>query len=172
VEAAIPSPDPDLEATVAGHAVVIAKLRAANATLAAVNAEQARLIATLQARVAELERRLGKDSSNSSRPPSSDGCCATASLVMGAALLLVMRVGCLGGMAWGMVVIAPERGGAHGRDRGRGHRVGVGCGWSPVTSVTAARAAGSSTMPLPSANAATRAWRARLLTARGMPREV
>jgi transposase len=37
------------------------------------NAEQARLIATLQARVAELERRLGKDSSNSSRPPSSDG---------------------------------------------------------------------------------------------------
>jgi transposase len=37
------------------------------------NAEQARLIATLQAQVAELERRLGKDSSNSSRPPSSDG---------------------------------------------------------------------------------------------------
>jgi hypothetical protein len=37
------------------------------------NAEQARLIATLQARVAELERRLGKDSSNSSRPPSQDG---------------------------------------------------------------------------------------------------
>jgi transposase len=48
-------------------------LRAANATLAAVNAEQARLIATLQARVAELERRLGNDSSNSSKPPSSDG---------------------------------------------------------------------------------------------------
>jgi transposase len=37
------------------------------------NAEQARLIATLQAQVAELERRLGKDSSNSSKPPSSDG---------------------------------------------------------------------------------------------------
>jgi transposase len=73
VEAAIPSPDPDLEATVAVQAVVIAELRAANATLAAVNAEQARLIATLQARVAEAERRLGKDSSNSSRPPSSDG---------------------------------------------------------------------------------------------------
>jgi transposase len=52
---------------------VIAELRAANATLVAVNAEQTRLIATLQARVAELERRLGKDSSNSSKPPSSDG---------------------------------------------------------------------------------------------------
>jgi transposase len=43
------------------------------AELRAVNAEQARLIAALQARVAELERRLGKDSSNSSKPPSSDG---------------------------------------------------------------------------------------------------
>jgi transposase len=31
------------------------------------------VIATLQARVAELERRLGRDSSNSSKPPSSDG---------------------------------------------------------------------------------------------------
>jgi transposase len=41
--------------------------------LRAANAEQARLIAALQARVAELERRLGKDSSNSSKPPSSDG---------------------------------------------------------------------------------------------------
>jgi transposase len=50
----------------AAQAAVIAELRAANA-------EQARLIATLQARVAELERRLGKDSSNSSKPPSSDG---------------------------------------------------------------------------------------------------
>jgi transposase len=66
VEAAIPSPDPDLEATVAVQAAVIAGLRAANA-------EQVRLIATLQARVAELERRLGRDSSNSSKPPSSDG---------------------------------------------------------------------------------------------------
>jgi transposase len=52
---------------------VIVELRAANAALAAVNAEQARLIAALQARVAELERRLGKDASNSSKPPSSDG---------------------------------------------------------------------------------------------------
>ena len=66
MEAAIPSPDPELEATVAIQAVVIAELRAANA-------EQARLIVTLQARLAELERRLGKDSSNSSKPPSSDG---------------------------------------------------------------------------------------------------
>ena len=66
MEAAIPSADPDLEATVAVQAAVIVELRAANA-------EQSRLIATLQARVAELERRLGKDSSNSSKPPSSDG---------------------------------------------------------------------------------------------------
>jgi transposase len=66
VEAAIPSPDPDLEATVAVQVVVIVELRAGIA-------EQARLIATLQARVVELERRLGRDSSNSSKPPSSDG---------------------------------------------------------------------------------------------------
>jgi transposase len=66
LEATIPSRDPELEATVAVQAVVIAELRAANA-------EQARLIARLQARVVELERQLGKDSSNSSKPPSSDG---------------------------------------------------------------------------------------------------
>jgi transposase len=66
VEAVIPSLDPDLEATVAVQAAVIVELRA-------VNAEQTRLISTLQARVAELERRLGRDSSNSSMPPSSDG---------------------------------------------------------------------------------------------------
>jgi len=59
-------PSPGLEATVAVQAAVIAELRA-------VNAEQACLIATLQARVVQLERRLGKDSSNSSKPPSSDG---------------------------------------------------------------------------------------------------
>jgi len=41
--------------------------------LRAAYAEQAHLIATLQARVAELERRLGQDSSNSSKPPSQDG---------------------------------------------------------------------------------------------------
>jgi uncharacterized coiled-coil protein SlyX len=46
-EAAISSPDPDLEATVVVQAAVIAELRAANA-------EQTRLIAVLQARVAEL----------------------------------------------------------------------------------------------------------------------
>ena len=46
--------------------MVIDQLRAANARLVEANA-------ALQARVAELERRLGKDSSNSSRPPSSDG---------------------------------------------------------------------------------------------------
>lgn len=66
MEAVITSPDPDLEATVAVQAAVIVELRA-------VNAEQTRLVARLQARVAELERRLGKDSSNSSMPPSSDG---------------------------------------------------------------------------------------------------
>src|SRR5512132_3113609 len=66
LEAVISSPTPDLEATVVVQAAVIAELRA-------VNAEQARLIAALQARVVELERRLGKDSSNSSKPPSSDG---------------------------------------------------------------------------------------------------
>jgi transposase len=60
------SPDPDLEATVAVQAAVVVELRAANA-------EQARVIAALRARVVELERRLGRDSSNSSKPPSSDG---------------------------------------------------------------------------------------------------
>ena len=60
MEAAIVSADPDLEATVAVQAAVIVELRA-------VNAEQVRLIARLQARVAELECRLGKDSSNSSK---------------------------------------------------------------------------------------------------------
>jgi transposase len=66
VEAVIPSSEADLVATVAVQAAVIVELRAANA-------EQARLITTLEARVVELERRLGKDSSNSSKPPSSDG---------------------------------------------------------------------------------------------------
>jgi len=65
-EAAITSLDPDLEATVAVQAAVIAELRAANASLVAANA-------ALEARVAELERRLGQDSSNSSKPPSTDG---------------------------------------------------------------------------------------------------
>jgi transposase len=56
----------ELEATVAVQAQTIAELRA-------VNAAQAQAIAALEARVAELERRLGTDSSNSSKPPSSDG---------------------------------------------------------------------------------------------------
>jgi transposase len=46
--------------------MVIDQLREANARLVEANA-------VLQARVAELERRFGKDSSNSSRPPSTDG---------------------------------------------------------------------------------------------------
>lgn len=41
--------------------------------LRAVNAEQALVIETLKARVAELERQLAKHSGNSSKPPSSDG---------------------------------------------------------------------------------------------------
>jgi transposase len=72
-EAVISSADLGLEATVAVQAMVIEQLRQANARLVAANAEQASLIVTLNARVAELERGLGKDASNSSRPPSSDG---------------------------------------------------------------------------------------------------
>jgi transposase len=70
----------DPEAIIAVQAAVIAELRAEGAALRtqvaaleAANAEQARGIAVLEARVAELERRLGQDSSNSSRPPSQDG---------------------------------------------------------------------------------------------------
>jgi hypothetical protein len=55
----LPDPVAELEAIVAAQAAVIGELRAANAALAA--------------RVAELERQLGKHSGNSSRPPSSDG---------------------------------------------------------------------------------------------------
>jgi len=70
---------------------------------------------------------------------------------------------------WGV-----SRPGRHGA--GRGLVVGVvwwslGCRWcggqSAVTSVTAVRVEDSSTMALSAANAATRAWTARLLTARG-----
>ena len=54
-------PAADLEATVAVQAAVIVGLRAANA-------EQAGVIEVLRARVAELERQLGRHSGNSSKP--------------------------------------------------------------------------------------------------------
>src|SRR5215207_3278482 len=73
LEAAISSPDPDLEVTVVVQAAVIVELRAANSVLRAAVSELEAANAGLQARVTELERRLGKDSSNSSKPPSSDG---------------------------------------------------------------------------------------------------
>jgi Tfp pilus assembly protein FimV len=80
---------PDLPPEPAGEDLpaLVAALRAANARLrevieakdaqlaaatAALEAAQARF-AALSERVAELERRLGKDSSTSSKPPSSDG---------------------------------------------------------------------------------------------------
>jgi transposase len=66
LEATISPDDRDLEATVAVQAAVITALRAQVASLEAANA-------ALAARVVELERRLGRDSSNSSKPPSSDG---------------------------------------------------------------------------------------------------
>jgi transposase len=53
-------------AIIAGYEAVIAELRAQNAALLAQNA-------ALSGRVAELERQLGLNSSNSGKPPSSDG---------------------------------------------------------------------------------------------------
>jgi transposase len=50
-----------------------AMLASERATLAAQNDTMRRENATLVARVAELERRLGLNSSNSSKPPSTDG---------------------------------------------------------------------------------------------------
>ena len=49
-----------------------AALRSQNAELRSQNAELMKMVAVLNERVAELERRLAADSSNSSRPPSSD----------------------------------------------------------------------------------------------------
>ena len=49
------------------------ELAARNAELLAVVAEQAALIEALRAEVAALRRQVGRDSSNSSQPPSQDG---------------------------------------------------------------------------------------------------
>jgi len=49
------------------------ELAAQNAKLTAALAEQAALIETLRAEVAALRRQAGRDSSNSSQPPSQDG---------------------------------------------------------------------------------------------------
>src|SRR6266536_1405280 len=73
VEAMVSARDHDLAAMVAVQAALIGELRAANAVLHAKVGELERANAALAARVGELERRLGKDSSNSSKPPSSDG---------------------------------------------------------------------------------------------------
>jgi transposase len=73
LEAAISSPGPDLDATVVVQAAVIVELRAANSGLRAAVSELEAANAGLKARITELERRLGRDSSNSSKPPSSDG---------------------------------------------------------------------------------------------------
>jgi transposase len=54
------------------------ELAAQNAELLAVVAEQAALIETLRAEVAALRRQAGRDSSNSSQPPSQDGLAAKA----------------------------------------------------------------------------------------------
>ena len=54
------------------------ELAAQNAELLAVVAEQAALIETLRAEVAALRRQAGRDSSNSSQPPSQDGPAAKA----------------------------------------------------------------------------------------------
>ena len=54
------------------------ELAARNAELLAVVAEQAALIETLRAEVAALRRQAGRDSSNSSQPPSQDGPAAKA----------------------------------------------------------------------------------------------
>ena len=55
-----------------------AELTARVAELLAVVAEQAAVIETLQAEVAALRRQAGRDSSNSSQPPSQDGPAAKA----------------------------------------------------------------------------------------------
>ena len=91
-------------------------------------------------------------------PEAADACCPALKTPMRAALTVPM---------WGGFE-APRPGGC-GAFRG-GAAGGRGCGAGgqvSVTSVIAARAACSSTMVLPSMKVATRACRARLLTARG-----
>jgi transposase len=60
------------------QAELIGSLRAEVASLLAVVAEQAELIGSLRAEVAALQRQAGRDSSNSSQPPSQDGPAAGA----------------------------------------------------------------------------------------------
>ena len=55
------------------QALIIEELRAENAYLRAELAKRDETITMLHERIAELERRLGLDSNNSSKPPSSDG---------------------------------------------------------------------------------------------------
>ena len=65
-------PDEQLAAENAVLRAENAGLRTENAVLRAEHEELERMLASLTQQVAELERRLGRDSSNSSRPPSSD----------------------------------------------------------------------------------------------------
>ena len=68
-----PLPVPDPASTVSGEALTIAALQAHIEHLIAQNALLVSERQVLLARVAELERRLGLNSSNSGKPPSSDG---------------------------------------------------------------------------------------------------
>src|SRR6516165_4936916 len=58
---------------VAGSADELLALRSENAALREMIARQSEAIGVLEARIVDLERRLDLDSSNSSKPPSSDG---------------------------------------------------------------------------------------------------
>jgi transposase len=60
-------------AEVFGSADELSALRAENATLREMIARQSEAIGVLEARILDLERRLGLNSSNSGKPPSSDG---------------------------------------------------------------------------------------------------
>jgi transposase len=67
------TPAEDAPCTAAAPDAAAAQAEEENARLRAENAAQRETIAVLLARVAELERRLGLNSSNSGKPPSSDG---------------------------------------------------------------------------------------------------